>query len=153
MERADNCLLTGTVADAPRSGRPEVLATKTEKKKMQNELKKSTMRKLARETPFDRKTLRKKLKKSPENSDGTFPYIPQKVPQLDDRIKKQSLSYATLGPVAQMMKNGTWEQEKHTIGWLDHTLTSKTDAVNRSHDPKWMTKKKKDKVEVPAAGS
>ena len=81
------------------------------------------------------------------------PYKKQKTPQLDKRIKAQRLAYAKLGPVAQLVASGKWEEEKHTIAFLDHTPTSLNGVVNSSHDPCWLTPEDKKKDGVPSAGS
>ena len=83
-----------------------------------------------RKLRINSKTLKAAVKKL-----GARPYKKQKTPQLDKRIREQRLAYAEIGPVAQMMKKGEWEAKKHTIAWIDHTPTSKTGAVNSSHDP------------------
>ena len=81
------------------------------------------------------------------------PYKKQKTPQLDSRIQTQRLAYATLGPVAQLVLNGEWEEKKHTLAWVDHTPTSKNGVINSSHDPCWLTPGDKKKDGVPSGGS
>ena len=49
----------------------------------------------------------------------THPYKKQETPNCDDGIRAQRLAYATIGPVAQLTKAGTWEEKKQTIGYLD----------------------------------
>lgn len=84
---------------------------------------------------------------------GARPYKKQKTPQLDPRIRSQRLAYSQLGPVAKLIASGQWEQKKHTIAWIDHTPTSKTGAVNSSHDPYWCTPEDKKEEGVPSGGS
>ena len=67
------------------------------------------------------------------------PYKKQKTPQLDSRIQTQRLTYATLGPVAQLVLKGEWEEKKHTLAWVDYAPTSKNGVANSSHDPCWLT--------------
>jgi len=101
-----------------------------------------------RKLRINSKTLKAAVKKL-----GARPYKKQKTPQLDKRIREQRLAYTEIGPVAQMMKKGEWEAKKHTIAWIDHTPTSKTGAVNSSHDPYWCTPEEKKKEGIPSAGS
>ena len=83
----------------------------------------------------------------------THPYKKQETPNCNDRIRAQRLSYATIGPVAQLTKAGTWEEKKQTIGYLNHTPTSKEEVINRSHDPCWRTPEDKKKDGILSAGS
>ena len=96
----------------------------------------------------DRKTISKVAKKLKAR-----PYKKQKTPQLDDRIKRQRLAYAKLGPIATLVESGNWDEEKHKIGFVDHTPTSKEGAVNSSHDPHWCTPEDKKKEGIPSAGA
>ena len=68
-------------------------------------------------------------------------------------MRKQRLAYATHGPIAQSIANGTWEQDKVTFGFGDHTPASKTGAVNSTHDPCWRTREDKQKEGIPSGGS
>ena len=81
------------------------------------------------------------------------PYKKQKTPQLDERIRKQRLAYAQLGPVAQLVASGEWESKKHTLAFVDHTPTAKEGVVNSSHDPCWRTPEDKKKNGIPSGGS
>ena len=61
----------------------------------------------------------------------------------------ESLTPTTVLKVLQL---GFDEEKEGWIFW-DHTPTSKTGAINRSHDPAWLTKEDRDTEGVPSAGS
>ena len=56
-------------------------------------------------------------------------------------------------PIGISARDGRFDEEKK--GWIfwDHTPTSKNRAINRSHDPAWLTKEDRDTEGVPSAGS
>ena len=95
-------------------------------------------------------TIRRAICRSGGTRGGAFPYRKQKIPQFDDRIRKQRVAYANYNPIG-LAARGDEEKE----GWIfwDHTPTSKTGAINRSHDPAWLTKEDRDTEGVPSAGS
>lgn len=64
-----------------------------------------------------------------------------------------SESNESLTPTGLAARDGGFDEEKE--GWIfwDHTPTSKTGAINRSHDPAWLTKEDRDTEGVPSAGS
>ena len=98
-------------------------------------------------------TIRRAICRSGGTRGGAFPYRKQKTPQFDDRIRKQRVAYANYSPIGLAARNGGFDEEKE--GWIfwDHTPTSKTEAINRSHDPAWLTKEDRDTECVPSAGS
>ena len=63
----------------------------------------------------------------------------------------ESLTPTTVLWVLQLEVGG-FDEEKGWIFW-DHTPTCKTGAINRSHDPTWLTKEDRDTEGVPSAGS
>ena len=97
--------------------------------------------------------IRRAICPSDGTRDGAFPYRKQKTPQFDDRIRKQRVAYANYSPICLAARNGGFGEEKE--GWIfwDHTPTSKTGGINRSHDPAWLTKEDRDTDGVPSAGS
>ena len=99
------------------------------------------------------KTIRRAICRSGGTRCGAFPYRKQKTPQFDDRIRKQRVAYANYSPIGLAARDGGFDEEKE--GWIfwDHTPTSKTGAINRSHDPTWLTKEDRDTEGVPSAGS
>ena len=84
-------------------------------------------------------TIRRAICRSGGTRGGVFPYRKQKTPQFDDRIRKQRVAYANYSPIGLAARDGRFDEEKE--GWIfwDHTPTSKTGAINRSHDPEWLT--------------
>ena len=54
-----------------------------------------------------------------------FPYLKQKTPQFDDRIRKQRVAHANYSPIGLAARDGGFEKE----GWIfwDHASTSKTE--------------------------
>ena len=64
----------------------------------------------------------------------------------------ESLTPTTVLYVLQLEMGGGDEEKEGWIFW-DHTPTSKTGAINRSHDPAWLTKEDRDTEGVPSAGS
>ena len=99
-------------------------------------------------------TIRRAICRSGGTRGGAFPYRKQKTPQFDDRIRKQRVAYANYSPIGlAAAQHGGFDEEKE--GWIfwDHTPTSKTGAINRSHDPAWLTKEDRDTEGVPSAGS
>ena len=80
-------------------------------------------------------TIRRAICRSGGTRGGAFPYRKQKTPQFDDRIRKQRVAYANYSPIGLAARDGGVDEEKE--GWIfwDHTPTSKTGAINRSHDP------------------
>ena len=98
-------------------------------------------------------TIRRAIRRSGGTRGGAFPYRKQKTPQFDDRIRKQRVVYANLSPIGLAARDGGFEKEKEDWIFWDHTPTSKTGAINRSHDPAWLTKEDRDTEGVPSAGS
>ena len=98
-------------------------------------------------------TIRRAICRSGGTRGGAFPYRKQKTPQFNDRIRKQRVAYANYSPIGLAARDGGFDEEKE--GWIfwDHTPTSKTGAINRSHDPAWLTKEDRDTEGVPSAGS
>ena len=98
-------------------------------------------------------TIRRAICRSGGTRGGAFPYRKQKTPQLDARIRKQRVAYANYSSIGLAGRDGGFDEEKE--GWIfwDHTPTSKTGAINRSHDPAWLTKEDRDTEGVPSAGS
>ena len=98
-------------------------------------------------------TIRRAICRSGGTRGGAFPYRKQKTPQFDDRIRKQRVAYANYSPIGLAARYRGGDEEKE--GWIfwDHTPTSKTGAINRSHDPAWLTKEDRDTEGVPSAGS
>ena len=98
-------------------------------------------------------TIRRAICRSGGTRGGAFPYRKQKTPQFDDRIRKQRVAYANYSPIGLAARDGGFDEEKE--GWIfwDHTPTSKTEAINRSHDSAWLTKEDRDTEGVPSAGS
>ena len=99
-------------------------------------------------------TIRRAICRSGGTRGGVFPYRKQKTPQFDDRIRKQRVAYANYSLIGlAAARDGVFDEEKE--GWIfwDHTPTSKTGAINRSHDPAWLTKEDRDTEGVPSAGS
>ena len=98
-------------------------------------------------------TIRRAICRSGETRGGAFPCRKQKTPQFDDRIRKQRVAYANYSPIGLAARDWGFDEEKE--GWIfwDHTPTSKTGAINRSHDPAWLTKEDRDTEGVPSAGS
>ena len=98
-------------------------------------------------------TIRRAICRSGGTRGGAFPYRKQKTPQFDDRIRKQRVAYANYSPIGLAARDEGVDEEKE--GWIfwDHTPTSKTGAINRSHDPAWLTKEDRDTEGVPSAGS
>ena len=80
-------------------------------------------------------TIRRAISRSSGTRGGAFPYRKQKTPQFDDRIRKQRVAYANYSPIGLAARDGGGDEEKE--GWIfwDHTPTSKTGAINRSHSP------------------
>lgn len=93
-------------------------------------------------------TIRRAICRSGGTRGGAFPYRKQKTPQFDDRIRKQRVAYANYSPIGLPAR----DEEKEGWIFLDHTST-KTGAINRSHDPAWLTKEDRDTEGVPSAGS
>jgi len=107
-----------------------------------------------RKTGHARKTLRRAVdRRTPQNPNGAHPYIKQKSPSFDPRIRKQRKAYASHGLIAKLIEDGEWETEKRYVCWADHTPCAKNGSPNRSHDPSWLTKEDRDREGVPAAGS
>ena len=76
----------------------------------------------------------------------------RKTPQFDDRIRKQRVAYANYSPIGLAARDGGLMQRKvGSFGII--TPTSKTGAINRSHDPAWLTKEDRDTEGVPSVGS
>ena len=98
-------------------------------------------------------TIRRAICRSGGTRGGAFPYRTQKTPQFDDRIRKQRVAYANYSPISLAVRDGRFDEEKEGRIFRDHTLTSKTGAINRSHDPAWLTKEDRDTEGVPSAGS
>ena len=98
-------------------------------------------------------TIRRAICQSGGTQGGGFPYRKQKTPQFDDRIRKQRVAYANYNPIGLEARDEGVDEEKE--GWIfwDHTPTSKIGAINRSHDPAWLTKEDRDTEGVPSAGS
>ena len=98
-------------------------------------------------------TIRRAIRWSGGTRGGAFPYRKQITPQFDDWIRKQRVAYANYSPIGLAARDGGFDEEKE--GWIfwDHTPTSKTEAINRSHDPAWLTKEDRDTEGVPSAGS
>ena len=98
-------------------------------------------------------TIRRAICRSGGTRGGAFPYRKQKTPQFDDRIRKQRVADANYSPIGLAARDGGFDEEKE--GWIfwDHTPASKTGAINRSHDPAWLTKEDRDTEGVPSAGS
>ena len=98
-------------------------------------------------------TIRRAICRSGGTRGGAFSYRKQKTPQFDDRIRKEQVAYANYGTIGLAARDGGFDEEKE--GWIfwDHTPTSKTAAINRSHDPAWLTKEDRDTEGVPSAGS
>ena len=84
---------------------------------------------------------------------GAFPYRKQKTPQFDDRIRKQRVAYANYSPIGLAARDGVGDEEKEGCIFWEHTPTSKTGAINRSHDPAWLTKEDRDTEGVPSVVS
>ena len=98
-------------------------------------------------------TIRRAICRSGGTRGGAFPYRKQKTPQFDDRIRKQRVAYANYSPIGLAARDGEFDEEKEDWIFWDHTTTSKTGAINRSHDPAWLTKKDRDTEGVPSAES
>ena len=66
--------------------------------------------------------------------------------------KNESLTPTTC-PIGFAARDGGFDEEKE--GWIfwDHIPTSKTGAINRSHDHAWLTEENRDTEGVPSAGS
>ena len=98
-------------------------------------------------------TIRRAICRSGAIRGGDFPYRRQKTPHFDDRIRKQRVTYANYNPIGLAARDGEFNEEKE--GWIfwEHTPTSKTGAINRSHDPARLTKEDRDTEGVPSAGS
>ena len=96
--------------------------------------------------------IRRAICRSGETRGCAFPYRKQKKPQFDDRIRKQRVAYANYSPIGLAARHEGFDEDKE--GWIfwDHTPTSKTGAINRSHDPEWLTKEDRDTEGVPSAG-
>ena len=97
-------------------------------------------------------TIRRAIFRSGATRGGAFPYRKLKTPQFDDRIRKQRVTYTNDSPNGLAARDGGFDEEKE--GWIfwDHTPTSKIEAINRSHDPAWLTKEDRDTEDVPSAG-
>ena len=98
-------------------------------------------------------TIRKAICRSGGTPGGAFPYRKQKTPQFDERIQKQRYAYAMWSPVGLAARDDSFDEEKKKWIFWDHTPVSKEGAINRSHDPCWLTKEDRDAEGVPAAGS
>ena len=98
-------------------------------------------------------TIRRAICRSGGTRGDTFPYRKQKTPQFNDRIRKQRVAYTNYIPIGLAARDGGFDEEKE--GWIfwDHTPTSKTGAINRSHDPSWLTKEDRNTECVPSTGS
>ena len=92
-------------------------------------------------------TIRRAICRSGGTRSGAFPCGKQKTPQFDDRIRKQRVAYANYSPI------GGLDEEKEGWTFWDHTPTFKTRAMNRRHDPAWLTKEDRDIEGVPSVGS
>ena len=99
-------------------------------------------------------TIRRAICRSGGTRGGAFPYRKQKTPQFDDQIRKQRAAYANYSPIglAAARDGGVDEEQEGWICW-DRTPTSKTGAINRSHDPTWLTKEDRDTEGVPSKAS
>ena len=106
MDREFESCETGCVQDASSKGRPQLFDTPEKKKKTIKKLKNSSMREMSGNTGHCRKSLRTNLRKSKKNPSVAFPYLPQKAPQIDKRMKKQSLDYVHHGIVTQIIQSG-----------------------------------------------
>ena len=98
-------------------------------------------------------TIRRAICRSGGTRGGAFPYRKQKTPQFDDRIRKQRVAYANYSPIGLAARDGEFDEENECWIFWDLTFTSKTGAINRSHDPTWLTKEDRDTEGVPSAGS
>ena len=78
-------------------------------------------------------TIRRAICRSGGTRGGAFPYRKQKTPQFDDRIRKQRVAYANYSPIGLAARDGKFDEEKEGCIFWDHTPTSKTGAINRSH--------------------
>ena len=98
-------------------------------------------------------TIRRAICRSGGTRGGAFPYRKQKTPQFDDWIRKERVAHANYSSIGLEARDGEFDEEKE--GWIfwDHTPTSKTGAINRSHDPAWLTKEDRDTEDAPSAGS
>ena len=98
-------------------------------------------------------TIRRAICRSGGTRGDASPYRKQETRQFDDRIRKQRVAYANYSPIGLAARDGGFDEEKE--GWIfwDHTPTSKTGAINRSHDPAWLTKEDRDTESVLSAGS
>ena len=98
-------------------------------------------------------TIRRAICRSGGTRGGAFRYRKQKIPQFDDRIRKQRVAYANYSPIGLAARDGGFDEENE--GWIfwDHTPSSKTGGLNRRHDPAWLTKEDRDTEGVPSAGS
>ena len=105
------------------------------------------------DTGLHRQTISDVICRSPNNPDGAFPYKRQKQPQFDERMRKQRVAYAELGPITRRVKAGTWEETKDEVGFGDHTPASKTGAINSTHNPSWLTRADKKDKGVESGGS
>ena len=169
-DRSEEVMRTGTVQSNRKGkvGPKPKFATPTAKKKLYKKLKRTTQTKLAKDLGIDRhvfksnlqtvkcvmfETIRRTICRSGGNPGGAFPYRKQKTPQFDNRIQTQRVAYAMWSPIGLAARDGSFDEEKK--GWIfwDHTPTSKTGAINRSHDPAWLTKEDRDAEGVPSAGS
>ena len=98
-------------------------------------------------------TFRKAIGRYGGTRGDAFPYPKQKTPHFDDRIRKQRVAYANYSPIGLAARDGGFDEEKE--GWIfwDHNPTFTTGAINRNHDPAWLTKEDRDTESVPSAGS
>ena len=168
-ERSEEVMKTGSVKSNRNGnvGPKPIYQTPVAKKKLYKKLKQTTQIELAKELGHCPKvisskmfvnfawveTIRRAICRTGGTKDGAFPYRKQKTPQFDDRIRRQRLAYAKWSPVGLAARDGRFDEEKKKWIFWDHTPTSKTGAVNRSHDPCWRNKEDRDTEGVPAAGS
>merc|ERR1712080_198162 len=122
-----------------------------EKEKLIDELEEDGMTqvKLTKKKRCDRKTIIRATRfDAKKNPTGAYPYAPRATPKFTPRIQAQSVKFVEESPIGKAARGSDkkWGREKKKFGFVDHSPTSQSGTINRSHRPNWKRKstKKKD---------